>query len=183
MTPFEINGALKNLTILVDTREQPTPHFERRMQQTGLPYVRQKLDFGDYSARCALDDGRELNFSGSIAIERKMSLDELCQCYTRGRRRFQDEFLRAKNAGAKLYLLVENGSWEKAIKGEYRTRMSPTAFFASLTAWLARYDCQVLFCQPETTGRLMKEILYREVKERLERGDFDGMDKAGQEIA
>lgn len=112
-----------------------------------------------------------------------MSLDELCQCYTRGRRRFQDEFLRAKNAGAKLYLLVENGSWEKAIKGEYRTRMSPAAFFASLTAWLARYDCQVLFCQPETTGRLMKEILYREVKERLERGDFDGMDKAGQEIA
>lgn len=36
------------------------------------------------------------------------------------------------------------------------------------TTWLARYDCQVIFCQPRTTARLLREIVYREVKERLE---------------
>lgn len=174
MTPFEVQAALESMVLLVDTREQPTPYFTRRMKETGLPYVRQKLDFGDYSARCTLEDGTELDLSGSVAIERKMNLDELCQCYTRDRRRFEREFQRAKSKGAKLYLIVENGSWEKAMQGHYRSRMDPHALLASMTAWLARYRCQVLFCQPETTGKLIREILYREVKERLEGRNFDG---------
>lgn len=177
MTSFEVSEALENLSIIVDTREQPTIYFERRMKLIGLPYTRKALPFGDYSAKCAMGDGRELDFSGSLSIERKMNFDELCQCYTKGRKRFQREFERAKEANAKIYLLVENGSWEKAIKGEYRSRMKPRAFVASLTAWLARYNCQLIFCEPKTTAALIREILYREVKERLERDDFiwDGL--------
>lgn len=168
MTPFEVSEALEHLTLLVDTREQDTLSFRRRVKEVGLPWERRKLDFGDYSMRVELEDGQEVDFSPAVAIERKMSLDELCQCYGRGRKRFQREFLRAKKAGAKLYLLVENGSWEKALSGEYRSRMQPQALTASLTAWLARYDCQVLFCQAKSTPRLIREIIYREAKERLE---------------
>lgn len=168
MTPFEVSEALEHLTLLVDTREQDTLSFRRRVKEVGLPWERRKLDFGDYSMRVELEDGQEVDFSPAVAIERKMSLDELCQCYGRGRKRFQREFLRAKKAGAKLYLLIENGSWEKALSGEYRSRMQPQALTASLTAWLARYDCQVLFCQAKSTPRLIREIIYREAKERLE---------------
>lgn len=168
MTPFEVSEALDHLTLLVDTREQDTLSFRRRVNEVGLPWERRKLDFGDYSMRVELEDGQEVDFSPAVAIERKMSLDELCQCYGRGRKRFQREFLRAKKAGAKLYLLIENGSWEKALSGEYRSRMQPQALTASLTAWLARYDCQVLFCQAKSTPRLIREIIYREAKERLE---------------
>lgn len=168
MTPFEVSEALEHLTLLVDTREQDTISFRRRVKEVGLPWERRKLDFGDYSMRVELEDGQEVDFSPAVAIERKMSLDELCQCYGRGRKRFQREFLRAKKAGAKLYLLIENGSWEKALSGEYRSRMQPQALTASLTAWLARYDCQVLFCQAKSTPRLIREIIYREAKERLE---------------
>ena len=167
MGPFEVAEALESLTLLVDTREQDTLSFRRRMKEVGIPWERHKLDFGDYSAMCLID-GEELDFSGSIAIERKMSLDELCQCYGRERKRFQREFERARKAHAKLYLLVENGSWEKALTGDYKSQMKPQALTASLTAWLARYDCQVIFCQPRTTARLLREIVYREVKERLE---------------
>lgn len=35
-------------------------------------------------------------------------------CFCRSRDRFEREFIRAKNADAKLYLLIENGTWEKA---------------------------------------------------------------------
>lgn len=168
MTPFEVSEALEHLTLLVDTREQDTISFRRRVKEVGLPWEQRKLDFGDYSMRVELEDGQEVDFSPAVAIERKMSLDELCQCYGRGRKRFQREFLRAKKAGAKLYLLIENGSWEKALSGEYRSRMQPQALTASLTAWLARYDCQVLFCQAKSTPRLIREIIYREAKERLE---------------
>lgn len=39
-------------------------------------------------------------------------------CFCRSRDRFEREFIRAKNADAKLYLLIENGTWEKAYGGQ-----------------------------------------------------------------
>ena len=163
MTPFEVSEALERLTLLVDTREQDTISFRLRVKEVGIPWERRKLDFGDYSMKVELEDGNEVDFSPDVAIERKMSLDELCQCYGKERKRFQKEFSRAKEAGAKLYLLIENGNWEKAFEGDYRSQMKPQALTASLTAWLARY-----FCQAKTTPRLIREIVYREAKERLE---------------
>lgn len=168
MNPFEVSRALKNLTLIVDTREQDTDRLRRRIRQTGLSFVRQKLDFGDYSAKTTLDNGTEFDISSSVSIERKMNLDELCACYCKGRKRFTREFERAKSAGAKVYLLIENANWEKAYSGSYRSKMSPQALTASLFAWLARYNCQIIFCKEETSGKIIREILYREMKERLE---------------
>lgn len=170
MTPFEVNAQLDSMVVLVDTREQDTTAFRRRMKEIGCPHERKKLDFGDYSAKCDC-----LDLSGLVTIERKMSFDELCNCFCKGRGRFTREFERAKQARAKVYLLVENGSWEKAYSGEYRSQMDPKAFIASMAAWLARYNCQIVFCEPSTSGKLIKEILYRELKERLENGDSDAL--------
>lgn len=170
MNPFEVSRALKNLTLIVDTREQDTDRLRRRIRQTGLSFVQQKLDFGDYSAKTTLDNGTEFDISSSVSIERKMNLDELCACYCKGRKRFTREFERAKSAGAKVYLLIENANWEKAYNGSYRSKMSPQALTASLFAWLARYNCQIIFCKEETSGKIIREILYREMKERLENG-------------
>ena len=157
--------------ILVDTREQDTPALRKRLDSAGCPWERRKLDFGDYSARCTLPDGMEMDLSNQVCIERKMSFDELCACFCRGRERFTREFERAKAAGATVYLLVENATWENALSGKYRSRMEAKAFVASLTAWLARYHCQLLFCKAETSGRLIREVLYREMKERLEQDE------------
>lgn len=168
MTIPEIDGALDTLTILVDTREQDTPLFRKRMRAVGLPTKRQKLNFGDYSCS-VMADGAEIDLSASFAIERKMSLDELAQCYTRGRKRFEREFERAKQLSAKVYLLVEGATWEGAYNGIYRTQMHPHSLIASMTAWLARYDCQILMCKAETTPSLIHDICYREAKERLKR--------------
>lgn len=170
MNPFEVSRALKNLTLIVDTREQDTDRLRRRIRQTGLSFVRQKLDFGDYSAKTTLDNGTEFDISGSVSIERKMNLDELCACYCKDRKRFTREFERAKSAGAKVYLLIENANWENAFNGKYRSKMTSSALTASMFAWLARYDCQIIFCKEETSGKIIREILYREMKERLENG-------------
>lgn len=163
MHPVEIKNALESMVILVDTREQDTPRLRARLRQMGLPWERHKLDFGDYSAKCS-----DLDLADKVAVERKMDLDELCNCYCRERKRFEREFERAKTCGAKLYLLVEDATWEEAYSGQYRSRMKPESLVASMQAWLARYDCQILFCRPATSGRLIRDILYREMKERLE---------------
>ena len=174
MHPAEIENALSTLTLIVDTREQDTNRARRRIARTELPFVRRALSFGDYSCYVTLPDGTELDFSGSVAIERKMDLDEIAACFTRHRARFEREFLRAQSNHAKLYLLIENANWEKVIKGDYRSRMIPKALLASLTAWLARYNCQIIMCDELTSPRLIRELLYREVKERL--GGYDRND-------
>ncbi len=173
MHPVEIQQSLKTIKILVDTREQPTPTYKKRLKSMGVPSERRKLDFGDYSAACILPNGKEYSLEKSVCVERKMSFDEICNCYCQQRKRFTREFERAKQAGAKVYLLIENATWESAYNGNYRSKMTPQALVASMTAWLARYDCQLIFCEPKTTVKLIKELLYRELKERLENEKTD----------
>ena len=163
MNPFEVNAALKSMVILWDTREQQTPRARKRLEQIQVPIERVALPFGDYSAKCNALDLRD-----SVAIERKMDLTELAHCYCQDRKRFTREFERAKESGAKLYLLIENGSLDDAYSGHYRARVHPASLTASILAWLARYDCQILFCNANNTGKVVHDVLYRELKERLE---------------
>ena len=168
MTPFELKASLESMTLLVDTREQPTERLQRRIDDTGLPHLRQKLDYGDYSCQCLLPDGNQLDFSNKVVIERKMDIGELCTCFGRARTRFEQEFERARAAGCRVYLLVENGNWEKVYNGKYRSQMKPKALIASINAFRARYGMQFDFCKDATTGQLIRDILYRELKEYLE---------------
>jgi ERCC4-type nuclease len=166
MTPREIEDALRGMVILVDTREQDTPRFRARLESMNCLYERCKLDFGDYSAKFSVG-GEWLMLNA--AVERKMDFSELAQCFCNGRARFAREFERAKAADAKIYLLIENQCWEDAYSGNYRSQMNPQAFVASLLAWLARYRCQIIFCDQRTSGNLIHDILYREGREMLER--------------
>lgn len=177
MDIFEQRECLESMSVLIDTREQDTARARARYSSFGLPYERRVLDFGDYTFQFRLPNGKlfypdEDRITPIIAIERKMSLAELAQCYTHDRARFCAEFERAKAAGAKIYLLLENSNFENLCNGKYRSKFHPNAFLASLFAYLARYDCIPIMCKAETSGRLIKEILYRELKERLERGEF-----------
>ena len=177
MDPFEIREALDSFRICVDTREQDTPKARERYKAFGVPFRKQTLAYGDYCGNVTIPGGADLYPSDSVisadcVIERKMSLDELAGCFTRSRDRFRKEFERARDVGARIYLLTEGASWEMLFNHRYRSRFNPEAFKASLVAWSARYGAHVIFCKPETSGRLIREILYREMKERLERGEY-----------
>ena len=172
LKPWEITETLGRMTVIIDTREQKTDRAEARYRAFPRK-TRRALAFGDYSAFFELPDGSVFSLEGKVHVERKMSIDELCQCYTHDRGRFEREFERADRAGAKLYLLVEDASWEKMYGGRYRSKMRSNALIASALAWLARYRCQILFCEPRTSGKLIRDILYREGKERLEAENGD----------
>lgn len=162
----EIESAVSHSILLVDTREHQTEALQQRLLSTELPWRREKLDVGDYSAVVQTEHG-EISLSSKFAIERKMSLEELSSCFCQQRQRFEREFERAKLAGTKLYLLIENGAYEKILNWEYGTQMHPNALLASLFAFMARYNCQVIFCLPKATGRLIREIVRREAYEAL----------------
>ena len=176
MTNFEVQEVLDTFQIIVDNREHMTPKASERYKSFGVPYKFGTLSYCDYCGQITLPDG-DLYQTGSAirpacCIERKMSLDELAMCFTRSRDRFRREMERAAEAGSIVYLLIENGSYEAIINHRYRSRFLPNAFLASLTAWTVRYNLRLVFCKAETSGALIKEILYRDMKERLERGEY-----------
>lgn len=177
MTPLEIEQCLDSMTICVDTREQESARAVKRYQMFGCPWERRTLDYGDYTYNFTLPNGcrlfsDDMTIKGDAVIERKMSLMELSGNFTRSRKRFTEEFERARAAGSSVYILVEDATWEKIIAGHYKTKFRPEAYIASMTAWMARYNAKPIFCRQETSGRLIKEILYRELKERLECGKY-----------
>jgi len=158
---------MKSFKIYVDDREHETDALNERISHFNCPAEWHRLDYGDYSATVTLDDDTEFSLENKVVIERKMDIAELCKCFTSDRERFKREFERAAEAGAKTYLLIERGSWEWAYSGAYRSKMSPNSLIGSLTTWLARYNCQIIFCQQKTTGRLIYDILFHEMREAL----------------
>lgn len=171
-THFEVDHMLDSMTVLVDTREQDTPALRARLKGLGRPFKRCKLDYGDYSAEITKPDGTIISAAKKIAVERKMSLDELCSCFTKGRSRFEREFIRAKNDGARMHLLIENASIDKAMDHEYGSKMAPKLLTSSIDAWSERYDIKVWFCQRRHTGERIGSILRYGIKVLLERGEL-----------
>lgn len=174
MTYAEVNDVLASMVILYDTREQPTPALMRRLSAFPCETRREMCGFGDYSAACTLPDGSELSLNGVVAIERKMSLDELSRNFTASRDRFAREFQRAKDNGGKIYLLVENASWDAVFAGRYKTKFNKESYVASLMAWQARYNTQLIFCTDSIAPLVIYKTLRYELKERLERMCEDG---------
>ena len=175
MDKKEIESVLETFRIIVDTREQETPKARKRyrlMKRT----ERATLDFGDYAGN--IDIGgvpihdTAARIKAQCVIERKMSLDELAECFTRGRARFEREFQRARDAGSKVYLLVEDASYEDILLHRYRSKFAATAFIGSIISWGIRYNMTPVFCRAETSGVIIREILLRDMRARLEEGEY-----------
>ncbi len=167
MTPSEMEKILKhNITLIYDTREHQTNALFERLKATEFTYRRECLKFGDYTAEYK-KDGKVYNLQNEIVIERKMSLDEICGNFTKGRPRFEREFERAINAGAKVHLIIENGSYEKIINEKYRSKMKSDSLYSSLIAFCDRYNITIHFCEPDTTPTLMRKIFYHHIRNKL----------------
>lgn len=176
MRPKEVRAVLDTMTVLVDTREQDTERFRHRLRD--LPVQRAALDYGDYTYNALLPSGAWIHdlsagrIYPAVSIERKMDLDELAQCFTTSRQRFEAEFRRAQYHGAHMWLLLENSTWTGILEQRYRTQMSVNSYMGSLMAMMTRYGAQVIMCQEWDSGEMIRRILKWELKERLERGDY-----------
>lgn len=165
----QIKGMLKEMVILVDSREKLNSHILGYFQRQGISYEITKLDFGDYSCKIpASAAGRDIYFHDSIVIERKNSLEEISGNLTKGREAFEREFMRAKASGAKIYLLVESpGGYSDIIGHKYRTEFKPAAFSASLLTWESRFDVNVRFIDKQYSGYYVFNTLQYFVREAL----------------
>lgn len=173
-SPLKIEAMQRRATLIVDTREHDTPELRQRLSFIGLPWTREKLDYGDYAIRTTDDAGTV--FQPRAVIERKMSCDELALCFGSERDRFQREFERAKAAGGYLWLVVEGCTWSKLIGGEYRSKMLPQSLIGSMVTWSIRYNAKLTPCSATESPTIIRNILMHELAEEINRRCDDGND-------
>lgn len=153
--------------IIVDSREKPKAigsilsEFERQK----IPYMVSKLFFGDYC---------DFNRPG-IVIDRKQNIAELAKNCTSEHKRFREELERAKMAGAKLVILVEQDRYKNGGNWVFIRELTDIIYWSNphttirgekvyrvLASWCAKYDLEVQFCNKKNTGKRIIEIIYGE---------------------
>lgn len=162
--------------MLVDVQEKDNSHIISWLEKKGIPYRKKSLKFCDYSAELKACPELGLPFDVSlenvVAIERKGSggsgLNEIAGNFTEGRTAFENEFIRAKESGATIYLLIENGSWEGIRNHEYRSQFGEKAFYNSLLSWEKKYGFHTHFVKRENVGEHIYKLLGTTLKKLLE---------------
>lgn len=150
----DIKGLIKDMIVLVDTREKNNKHILNYFYQNNINYRIDKLEYGDYSFLIpGTAAGTNIYFHRQICIERKSSLEELSGNLAQSRDRFENEFLRAGNDGCKVYLMVEDvKGYTGIIEHQYNTKLRPAAYMASLKAFEARFNTNIQFINKDYAG-------------------------------
>ena len=153
--------------LLIDTREKPKAikTILKQFDDAGIHYERTKLLFGDY-----MDYNRP-----EIVIDRKQNIRELAKNVTIERSRFIAELNRAKVAGAKLIILVEQNRYKDRDKwihvetiedlmlwSDKHTSVRGEAVYRRLSGLKYNYNISVQFCDKRSSGKEILKLIYGE---------------------
>lgn len=146
-TDKELKELLKSIVIIIDTAEEVYEHISSWFDSKKIPYVRQKLNFADYSfylpANPELGVMRDLYFTDEVSIERKAHLEELSSNFVGTERiRIENEFRRHQG---RMTLLIEGAEYQDIINHNYKTEYKPASFLGTLHSFSDRYDVPFVF--------------------------------------
>jgi ERCC4-type nuclease len=147
------------MIIIWDSREQKNIHILKRFQELGIKCRKEKLHFGDYTF-----EFDNISYKDKVAIERKNSITEICGNLGKGKARFQKEFERAAAQKCKMYLMIEDGSWEKIEKGEYRSNFSPQELKNRLNTWCHSFMIQLDFVPRNQAADYIVKVFQEYIK-------------------
>ena len=151
--------------LIIDSREKPKAiqNILRTFDAEGVLWEKSKLLFGDY-----MDFSRP-----QIVVDRKQNIAELAKNCTVDHERFKRELERAKKAGSRLIILVEQnrykdrGKWihvdsieDIMLWSSPHTTIRGERVFRILSSWCAKYPIEVRFCDKRQTGKEILRIIY-----------------------
>ena len=153
------------MVIQIDTREKE--HAIEKILETfdnnNIKYVSSKMYVGDYQN---LQDG-------SVVVDRKQNLSEICSNVCQQHERFKAELVRAQEAGIKIYILCEHGKGITTLDDvktwiNPRLKKSPKALtgeklYKIMKTQEEKYGITYLFCDKEETGKTILDILERRI--------------------
>lgn len=151
--------------LIEDTRQQAGKHEAKHgwFEANGVAVTRSKLAVGDYAA------------PPSVAVDTKMSVQELAADVWQQHERFRREVLLARAMGTRLVVLVENDHGLRSLDDLYRwrepdrelakrgrgraQRISGVRLYKACETMRLRYGVEFEFCAPEDSARRIVEIL------------------------
>lgn len=153
------------MIVQIDTREKE--HAIEKILETfdnnNVKYISSKMYVGDYQN---LQDG-------SIVVDRKQNLSEICSNVCQQHERFKAELVRAQEAGIKIYILCEHGKGITTLDDvktwiNPRLKKSPKALtgeklYKIMKTQEEKYGITYLFCNKEETGKTILDILERRI--------------------
>ena len=155
-----------HVKMIVDSREKVFYHIASEWDKNKIEYhifkKEDSMKVGDYSIAVKTDTGKLIDFRDKIVIERKSDLSELVGNFTgakdeEGNSRIVREFIRAKEKGIKVLLLIEDlQGYNKAINGYLRedkpSKMNAKAFIGMLFTYQARYNFDIVFIDKKNSA-------------------------------
>lgn len=147
------------VALVEDTRQKAGKHENkhRYWEETGTSWVRSALPFGDYwpVPRVAVDTKEDI----------KEIASNMCGA-VKERRRFTEECKKARNAGCKLIILIEDPKyneiddlWGERIWIHTGQTIPGDQLAKAMFVMQDRYGIEFWFCDPEESGRVIKELL------------------------
>jgi hypothetical protein len=144
-------------------------------------YIQEKgLKVGDYTIAVQLPSGEVINFQDKIVVERKADLNELASNFydskskdENGLTRIEREFLRAKEKGIKIHLLIETEDAiskilsSKHFRYDKASKINPKSFMMMFLSLCNRYDINVWYCNKKDSARIIHDLLYVYAREYL----------------
>jgi hypothetical protein len=144
-------------------------------------YIQEKgLKTGDYTIAVQLPSGEVINFQDKIVVERKADLNELASNFydtkskdENGLTRIEREFLRAKEKGIKIHLLIETEDAiskilsSKHFRYDKASKINPKSFMMMFLSLCNRYNINVWYCNKKDSSRIIHDLLYVYAREYL----------------
>ena len=165
----EINEISKSIVILIDTREKDNNHIISAFEKNNIAFEKRALDRCDYSFYIpkneVLNIPRDLYFDKEVAIERKSSLDEIANNWTKERDRFEKEMALAP---PNKLLLIESCNYSDIVEGNYRSKYNKKSFLATFHTFQHRYNLPIIFMpQKQHSALFIKKYFEYYLKEYL----------------
>lgn len=182
---FDLVLLQDRVTVLVDTREQRNLHILQELNFLGVKFEAVALKYGDYSFFYINDDGEIEDFRNKCVIERKRNLEEISANFSHGRLKFYTEFQKAKNAGAKITLIVEDEEAKSKMKlrkeldkdpssdlefkynKTWRTDFCGNSMIGSFKAFKERYNLNLIFCNKKETADKMLAVFFNAINNKV----------------
>ena len=96
------------MIIQIDTREheKAIENIIAYFDSVGIKHISSKMYVGDYQNLT----------NGTVAVDRKQNISEICSNVIQQHARFKAELIRAQEAGIKLFILIEHGKGFKKLE-------------------------------------------------------------------
>ena len=183
----EIKSILDNLIICVDSREQSNQHIIDFFDKKKVPYVVEKLPFGDYS--CKIKAGsfegqeRDIYFTNDFVVERKANIDEICGNLKEDAARLKKELAHLNKYNIEFYIFLEDENYELNLRNSnYRSQYDAYTLMQRICKGIeAEYSTMVIPVPKSCMGSKIYYFLQARVYNLFKHKGFI-LEKEGEKI-